>query len=164
MSTKAKEITVNMGEIKYSHKPAIFSCAGLGSCVLLFVYEPNSTISGVAHIMLPDYTAARPVDNKALYADTSTKLLIQKLLALGATQERLKAKIVGGANLFSWANSDEMARLGEFNIQKVKYELVKNRIYLAAEEVGGNMYKTARCNSLTGQIIIKVDKDNEKVI
>ena len=152
-----------MGEIKYSHKPAVFSCNGLGSCVLLFVYEPNSTISGVAHIMLPD-SSAGAVDNKALYADTSTRLLIQKLLALGATQEKLKAKIVGGANLFSWASSHQMTRLGENNIEKVKYELIRNRIYIAAEEVGGTMYKTARCNSITGQIINKVEKDHEKVI
>ncbi|RYE22235.1 MAG: chemotaxis protein CheD [Sphingobacteriales bacterium] len=164
MHTKEKEITVNMGEIKFSHKPAVFSCSGLGSCVLLFVYEPNSTISGVAHIMLPDSSSARDADNKALYADTSTKLLIQKLLSIGATQEKLKAKIVGGANLFSWANSHQMARLGEYNIDRVKTELIKNKIYIAAEEVGGTMYKTARCHSLTGKIVIKVEKDHEKVI
>ena len=164
MQKQAKEITVNVGEIKFSHKPAIFSCSGLGSCVLLFVYEPNSTISGVAHIMLPDSSNSRTLDNKALYADTSTSLLIQKLIAIGATQERLKAKIVGGANLFSWASSQEMTRLGEYNIEKVKYELIKNRIYIAAEEVGGTLYKTVRCHSLTGQIIIKTEKDREKVI
>jgi chemotaxis protein CheD len=161
---KPKEIAVNMGEIKCSSKPAIFSCSGIGSCVVLFLYEPNSAIGGVAHIMLPDFSQAGPGGNKGLYADTSPKLLIGKLLASGANPSRLKAKIVGGANLFDWASSSEMAALGRNNIQMVKQELLRHKIYLAAEEVGGYAYKTARFNSVTGYVTIKLDSEQHKII
>jgi chemotaxis protein CheD len=162
---RIQEIKVNMGEIKCSSKPAVFHCTGLGSCVALFMYELNTTIGGVAHIMLPEYSYASPAgDNKALFADTSTGLLIQKLVSRGANQEMLKAKIIGGANLFDFAGSPEMADLGKDNIHRVKRALQTNKIYLAAEALGGTAYKSAEFSLVTGQVRIRAEAEQEIVI
>jgi chemotaxis protein CheD len=162
---RAREITVNAGEIKCSNKPAVFHCVGIGSCVVLFMYELNTTIGGVAHMMLPQYSAAAPVaDNRALYADISPKILKQKLVARGADPSLLKAKIIGGANLFDFAVSTAMAELGKDNINKLKKSLQTNKIYLAAEVLGGSAYKSARFSLVTGQVRITAEANKEIVI
>ena len=159
------EIKVNAGEIKCSNKPAVFHCVGIGSCVVLFMYELNTTIGGVAHMMLPQYAATVSVaDNRALYADTSPGILMEKLVARGANPSLLKAKIIGGANLFGFAGSPEMADLGKDNIHRLKKSLQANRIYLAAEALGGNAYKSARFSLMTGQVKITAEANKEIVI
>lgn len=161
---KPVEITVRIGEIKCSRKPAVFSCSGLGSCVMLFVYDASTAIGGVAHIMLPKYTRNDTGVNEGHYANTSPAMLIQQVISSGANPLRLRAKIVGGANVFSWASSDHMAELGRENFEHVKKTLLENKIYIAAEEMGGPGYASVRCNSSTGEVIIKTDKETQKII
>jgi chemotaxis protein CheD len=157
---RVQDITVKMGEIKCSNKPAVFHCTGLGSCVALFMYELNTTIGGVAHIMLPQYSyIGSTTEHRGFYADTSTQILIQKLMARGANRELLKAKLIGGANLFGFAGSSKMAHLGRDNINRVKRELNSNRIYLAAEALGGSVYKSAKFSLVTGQVRIKAETE-----
>jgi chemotaxis protein CheD len=103
-------------------------------------------------------------NNTALYADTGAQMLLKKLDLLGANRNRLKAKIIGGGNLFAWASSEKMKGLGRSNIDMVRKELIANQIYIAAEEVGGNMYKSIRCHSTDGKVVIRTDKDLEKYI
>ena len=162
---RTPEITVNMGEIKCSNKPAVFHCVGIGSCVVLCMYELNTTIGGVAHIMLPNYGEAGPsAENRALYADTSPRILLHKLIARGANPSMIKAKLIGGANLFDFAGSPEMAELGKENVERVKKTLSKHRVYLAAEALGGRAYKSAQFTLETGQVKIKAEADKEIVI
>jgi chemotaxis protein CheD len=153
-----------MGEIKSSRKPAVFSCSGLGSCVMLFVYDASTAIGGVAHIMLPNYVRTDTGMGHGHYANTSPSILIQQLLASGANPARLRAKIVGGANVFSWATSDHMTELGRENFERVRKTLLENKIYIAAEEMGGPGYQSVRCNTSTGEVTIKTDKETLKVI
>jgi chemotaxis protein CheD len=162
---KAPEIRVSAGEIKCSNKPAVFQCVGIGSCVVLFMYELNTTIGGVAHMMLPRFSFATPAaENRALFADTSPKILKQKLVARGANPALLKAKIVGGANLFDFAGSPEMAELGKANISRVKKTLQADKIYLAAEVLGGSAYKSAHFSLVTGQVTIMAKANKEIII
>lgn len=162
---REQEITVNAGEIKCSNKPAVFHCMGIGSCVVLFMYELNTTIGGVAHMMLPRYVVTQNAgSNRALYADTSPRILMEKLIARGANRELLKAKLIGGANLFGFADSPQMADLGNDNITRVKKALQVNRIYLAAEALGGSEYKSAHISLATGQVRVRAEAEKEIVI
>jgi chemotaxis protein CheD len=161
--TTLKEIVVNTGEVKYSRYPVIFSSTGVGSCVVVFIYDVKRKIGGVAHIMLPILTQFSN-ENVGLFANTSTSLLISKLVDCGAETSTLKAKIIGGANIFDWAEGCEFSGLGKRNIENVKRELLRQKVYLAAEEVGGTAGKTVKCCTNTGQVLIKSEKFKETII
>lgn len=162
--TRVKEIVVNSGEVKYSSQPVIFSSTGIGSCVVLFIYEPWMKIGGVAHIMLPGDDSSKLSTKKAMFANTAPGYLVQRLVEYGAEVQDLKAKIVGGANLFEWADAHDMRNLGRYNIEVVKRELLKHKVYLAAEEIGGSSGKTVKCCTSTGRVYIRNDKVQVKVI
>jgi chemotaxis protein CheD len=159
-----KEIKVNTGEVKVSSTPAVFTSKGIGSCVVLFIYDPRKKIGGVAHIMLPGTQTSMLTMRKAMFANTAPSYLTSRLVENGADPAHLKAKIIGGGNMFDWADAEGMRNLGMKNIDQVKRELLRQKIYLAAEEIGGNSGKTVRCYTDTGQVHIKNDKAREKVI
>lgn len=153
-----------MGEIKTSKTAAIFVCVGIGSCIALFLFEPNLKIGGVAHIMLPDFKAFPNISNHAKFANTAPAILIERLNKMGAETVNLRAKIVGGANLFDWSDTEAMADLGNKNSEIVKKELINNKIYLRAQDTGGKLGKTARFNTMSGEVLIKVETGEQRVI
>jgi chemotaxis protein CheD len=159
----AREIIVNTGEVKYSSYPVIFSSTGVGSCVVVFIFDARRKIGGVAHIMLPRPTEFSG-ENVGLFANTSTSLLISSLINCGAEASTLSAKIIGGANIFEWAEGCGLSGLGKRNIENVKRELLRQKIYLAAEEVGGTNGKTVKCCTNTGKVFIKSEKIKERII
>jgi chemotaxis protein CheD len=159
-----KEITVNSGEVKFSNQPAMFTSMGIGSCVVLFIYEPWKKIGGVAHIMLPGDDKSHLTAKRALFANTAPSYLVSRLVECGAAPSDLKAKIVGGGNMFDWADAEGFRDLGKANVEQVKRELIKNKIYLAAEESGGDYGKTVKCCTSTGHVYIKNENVQQKVI
>lgn len=161
---RLKEIVVKSGEVKFSGQPAVFTSTGIGSCVVLFMYDPRKKIGGVAHIMLPGKDTDRLAIRKAVFANTAPAYLAEKLVENGADRVNLRAKIIGGANMFQWADAEEMRNLGRSNIEQVKRELLKEKIYLAAEECGGSSGKTVKCFTHNGQVHIKNEKVQAKVI
>jgi hypothetical protein len=68
--------------------------------------------------------------NEAKYADTAIGVLIDQLLKKGAQRRHLKAKIAGGAQMFQFASSNDLMRIGPRNVEAVKHELKKNGIPL----------------------------------
>lgn len=163
-SLELKEIIVKSGEVKFSSQPAVFTSTGIGSCVVLFIYDPKRKIGGVAHIMLPGKETDRVVIRKAVFANTAPAYLVEKLVENGAERVNLRAKIIGGGNMFHWADAEGMRNLGRSNIEQVKRELLKEKIYLAAEESGGSSGKTVKCFTHNGQVHIKNDMVKAKVI
>ena len=62
--------------------------------------------------MLPDSTQARSSDNPAKFADTGIPLMINDVVALGATKARLVAKLAGGAAIMQGTLVNELAIVG----------------------------------------------------
>ncbi|MBM3133397.1 MAG: chemotaxis protein CheD, partial [Chloroflexi bacterium] len=53
-ATQEKSFVANLGEIKISNDPeATISCLGVGSCIALCMYDPQTGVGGMAHIVLP---------------------------------------------------------------------------------------------------------------
>ena len=109
-------IKVGMADYKVGRSPATLISYGLGSCIGVSLYDPIRKIGGLLHIMLPDSTQARASDNPAKFADTGIPLMINDVVALGATRARLVAKIAGGAQMFSFSNATDIMRVGTRNL------------------------------------------------
>lgn len=157
-------IKVGMADYKIASHPNNLISYGLGSCVGIALYDSITKIGGLAHIMLPDSTQARNVENPAKFADTAIPLLLNDMLKAGAQKHRIIAKIAGGAQMFSFANITEIMRIGERNTEAVKNILRQASIQLAASDTGGNYGRTIELKNDTGILFIKTIDKGEKFL
>lgn len=143
MVEKFDIIKVGIADMNVVSAPNKIRTSGLGSCVGVVIYDQGKDIAGMVHIMLPDSSLSKagPL-NKAKYADTGVKELVDKLVRIGARLSMLKAKIAGGAQMFQFSNTSDLMRIGPRNVEAVKKELADLKIMIVAEDVGGNSGRT----------------------
>lgn len=140
---------LNINEVDVTGKPVIYTCYGLGSCIGLFLTDRVRSISGGAHIPLPDSTE----ESEWYGVSGMIDILLGKLQSMGSNLNCLRAKMTGGAHVF-----EGMTNIGEQNVQSVLQQLVNHRIFLAAKDVGGKVSRTARFNSVTGELKISTSE------
>jgi len=157
-------IKVGMADLAVCRTPQSLITIGLGSCVGICLYDPIVKVGGLAHIMLPDSTQARSIQNKAKYADTAIVVLIDKMLAKGVIKNRLVAKIAGGAQMFNFPGASSIMRIGERNVEAVKKKLQVLNISILAEDTGGNFGRTINFNPDNGKLFVKTINRGEKIV
>ncbi|MBP2642445.1 MAG: cheD [Firmicutes bacterium] len=158
----AELIKVGMADYKVGTNPALLISYGLGSCVGIALYDPVAKIGGLAHIMLPDSTQARSTENPAKFADTCLPIMLAELIKGGAIKSRITAKIAGGAQMFTFANTTDIMRVGERNSEAVREVLKRMDLRLIAEDTGGNYGRTVELNLGNGIFRIKTIDKGEK--
>lgn len=156
-------IHVGMAEYKIAKSPDLLMTAGLGSCVAACIFDAQLQIAGLAHVMLPTTTEnTRGHLNK--YADVLIQAMYSDLVKKGASRTRLKAKIAGGSQMFSFAGTSQVLKIGERNIEAVKNELHKLAIPILAEDVGGNSGRTVTFDITSGLFRIRTINQGERAI
>ncbi|NLD49829.1 MAG: chemotaxis protein CheD [Clostridiaceae bacterium] len=148
-------IKVGMADLQASSHPAVLTTLGLGSCVGIALYDNSTSIVGLAHAMLPDSKAARNSSNAAKFVDTAIDALLREMLKIGANRSRICAKLAGGAQMFSFSNSNDLMRIGFRNVVAAKEKLSQLRISILSEDTGGNFGRTIELDSSTGILLIK---------
>jgi chemotaxis protein CheD len=148
-------IKVGMADLNVIKAPGVLTTLGLGSCVGIALYDKSNRIAGLAHIMLPSSKEIKNNENKAKFADTGIELLIAKMIKEGAAKERLIAKIVGGAQMFSFNNNSSILKIGERNIQATKEKLEELNIRIISEDTGGNYGRTIELDAEDGSLLVK---------
>lgn len=163
MNKVSQIIKVGLAEIKKARPPQILRTSGLGSCVGVVVYDENTSVAAMAHVMLPDSALARDKHLRVgKYADTAVQSLLEMLSEHGINRTRLKAKIAGGSQMFQFQTDNEMMRIGKRNVEAVKEHLRNLGIKLVAEDVGGNVGRTIEFNPET--FVLTVKKVNNGII
>ena len=137
-------ISVGISDYKASRAPDKLVTYALGSCVGITLYDAMIHVGGLAHIMLPSSSLRTNgfVDDRMKYADTAIPDLIDELEYIGAKRSQLRAKIIGGANMFNTIGTSFVDTIGERNIEAVREALSKYEIPLVAEDVGANYGRT----------------------
>jgi chemotaxis protein CheD len=153
-----------MADYKVGSAPSTIISYGLGSCIGIALYDPQTKVGGLLHIMLPDSTQPRPTDNPAKFADTGLPLMLKDVLALGAVKTRLVAKIAGGAQMFAFQNATDIMRVGSRNAEAAKKILKDQGIKIIAEDTGGTYGRTVSIDLNTGVYKVKTIDKGEKEI
>lgn len=148
-------VKVGMADYKVGRAPSTLISYGLGSCIGISLYDPQTKIGGLLHIMLPDSTQSRPTDNPAKFADTGIPLMLKDVLELGASRSRLVAKIAGGAQMFAFSNTTDVMRVGFRNAEACKRILKELNIPIIGEDTGANYGRTVQINLEDGVYTVK---------
>jgi len=146
-----EEIEVPIADAVVREKPALLVCHGIGSCLAIMLYDPRSRVGGLAHVLLPDESFSRMKENPKKFADSAICWLIEETVNQGANRKALKAKIAGGASLFTSIKDP----IGKENLIRAKDTLAKERVVLVAEEVGGTRGRSVMFETATGITRVK---------
>jgi len=153
------KIGVRISETKVAKGDAVLVCYGLGSCVAVAIYDEEQEVGGMAHVLLPG--SPRPGDNPSKYSDTSIENLVEKIQKMGGARENMKAKVVGGANMFSWVSHETKKTIGERNARAVLKKLKEMNIRVVAEHTGGTQGRTVEFFAGKGALILRNARGEE---
>ena len=158
-------IRVGMADYKVGSAPATIISYGLGSCIGISIYDPQTKIGGLLHIMLPDSTEIRNNSNRFKFADTGITDMVAEMVKRGAVRSHMVAKIAGGAQMFAYGNTkSDMIRVGERNVIASKKKLEELKIPLIAEDTGDTYGRTVIFYPATGVFTIRAVGKPEKNI
>ncbi len=157
------ESTVGMGEIMVAESPNLLRAVGLGSCIAVTLYDRDTTIGGLAHIVLPCIEEAHNKSNPARFSDVAIGMMIDEMMVQGARIQNVRAKIFGGANMFpEIISSNSTMDIGMRNISAVREELEKHNIEIIAEEVGDHIGRTVLFDTGDGSVVVRTAHNGEK--
>lgn len=148
------EIVVNIADFAVTTGDAVLVTSGLGSCVAVALHDPVSRIAGLAHVLLPSAGFGPPSIHPAKYADTGVALLAEEMRRLGASQNRMVARLAGGARMFAALLSSGI-NMGQRNIDATRKALYKLGIPVVAEDVGGEYGRSVSVVASTGAMTVR---------
>lgn len=153
-----REEVIKIGEVRVFNRPVVMKCYGLGTCIGLFVKDRVTGITGGAHIFLPQ-AYINAAGDEGISAEDCVKLMLQQMKEKGASLETLRAKIVGGANPLM-----QFHEVGTKNTEAVLQALIRNKVFIAAMDVGGKVSRTAKFNAASEELVVhQLEKNTVKI-
>jgi chemotaxis protein CheD len=150
--SEPERVKVGIAEYEVTDGGAALTTSGLGSCVGVALYDSETRVAGLVHVMLP--VAEEMGDGKrAKFADTGTQQLIDEMQSIDADAGRITAKIAGGSDMLDF--SDSGSGIGDRNVEQVRETLAANDVPLVGEDVGGEHGRSLRLEAETGELIVK---------
>ena len=137
ISVEPKQIKVLIGQVHLTRPPHCLQTV-LGSCIGLVIYDPEIHLSGMAHVLLPSSEGKPRGALPGKYGDHAVECLVEGLLQHGASRNRLRSKIAGGARMFDHS-IDYRRDIGASNIASVEEALKRVGIPIVAHHVGGTL-------------------------
>ena len=150
-----EDIIVDTAQVKVTQTPNRLAALGVGSCIVITLYDPVLKVGAMAHTMLPDSTKSGPISNPFKFADLAIDAMLRKMESLGSQRQNMEAKIVGGANMFPSLGHASL-RSGEENVLAVKENLRKKGVPLAGEVVGGSVGRSVEFDTASGIVTVRV--------
>ncbi len=149
------ELKVGIGDLNVTLPPGRIITLGLGSCIGIAIYDSVNKVAGLAHIMLPNSNGFTNQSNPLKFADKAIPSLVDGMVKKGANKKFLKAKIAGGASMFSFGDKSPISDIGNRNGISVKEVLSKLGIPILSEDLGGSSGRTMIIEALDGKVFIR---------
>lgn len=150
---------VGMAEVKVAaHSDDVLIALGLGSCIGICAYDADARVAGMAHVVLPTGGAG---DTPGKFANTAVPELLRLMIEAGASEERIRVALTGGAQLFAANGANPRLDIGPRNTEAVKGELGKRACRLIAQDLGGSAGRTVQLFG-DGRIRVKTIGQGER--
>jgi chemotaxis protein CheD len=146
---------VNIAQIKIAKPPDVLCALGLGSCVGVVLYDPQSSVSGMLHVLLPSSKGVGSDQHSTKYANPGLLKLQEEVIRAGAQKSRLRAKLAGGAAVLVSTSSSGIA-IGKQNCEECLSMLTRMQIPIDGKDLGGTSGRSVYFE--TGKNIMRIKK------
>ncbi len=155
---------VGMAELRIAKAPDLLAVYGVGSCVIVAMFDPKTKIGGMSHVMLPDSAGLdQSRINPRKFADTAIPLLFQTLSHAGVFRGSIWAKVVGGAEMFP-PTEDYNIQIGARNAAACIKALDTLGVPLLAQDVGGAIGRSVEFDLSSGTLFVTTLGEERKEI
>ncbi len=154
---------VSIAQARIDQAPVVLKASGLGSCIAVGIYDPESRLGGMGHMLLPFRPKQAPLGSAGKYVDARIFQMVDELVRAGASREKLVAKIAGGANMFETTYQTLINSIGARNARSARETLVGLGLPLLGEDVGGNRGRTVEFDLATGNMMVYCAHDSEQL-
>ncbi|WP_448661354.1 chemotaxis protein CheD [Sphingomonas sp. CJ20] len=133
-----RRVSIVQGENAITGEAGVMISTLLGSCVAACLYDPVAKVGGMNHFLLGEPSADHTVSQSdmARYGVHAMELLINGMMAKGASRSRLQAHLYGGGNIVSG-----LGGIGHSNAAFARRFMETEGITIAHCDLGG---RTAR--------------------
>jgi chemotaxis protein CheD len=163
LSPEPADLRVKVADFAVSTEGTI-STIGLGSCVAIVLHDAAAQVGGLAHILLPSEAMSRDKTNPAKFPSTAVPLLMDEMRRLGASGDRIKAKIVGGASMFGNLIPPGGINIGERNVTAVRDVLAGNNVPIIGEDTGSDYGRSVFLYVLSGRVEVRSLRKGSRVL
>jgi len=130
-------LDIPMGGLGFSSPEKMVLQTFVGSCVAICLYDSVAKVAGMAHVMLPKNNTTEQIPKpEGKFVDVALTVLLEKLIKNGAKQNRLKAKMAGGASVFQTESNKNVFNIGVRNVDAIRAILGEKKIPIVSEDVG----------------------------
>ena len=150
-----RRLIVGIGELAVSNDPGdVIVTHALGSCVAVCLFDPEASVAGMLHFLLPDsrINPRRARVQPGVFADTGIPLLFQTAYRYGLHKRRTIVKLAGGAEVAQTASA--AFNTGRRNALAAKNVLWRNAVLISAEAFGGTLARTLHFSVADGRLRI----------
>ena len=159
-----EQVRVGIAEMRVERAPGLLVAYGLGSCIGIALYDPEAYLGGMAHTLLPGRREGGEAFRSSKFVDSAIGAMVAEMESLGASRERLWAKIFGGAAMFRFQREAADDGIGARNARVARETLSSLGIPLLAEDVGGCHGRTIEFDLGTGSILVRSLQQGEAVL
>lgn len=150
-----RRIIINVSDAKVSGDPSdVLVTYSLGSCIGVCLYDPATNVGGMLHYQLPDskMDPDRARGKPFMFADTGMRVLIEKLVAMGAKKKRMQIRIAGGASMDTGPKGFDIGKRNHLAFRRIMW---KNGMFVDAEDVGGFSPRNVYMDIADGTVTVK---------
>ncbi len=155
---------VGAGDLRVRAHEGRLAVLGLGSCVVVILYDKISRVGGLAHVLLPDPSYSTTPDRREMFATTAIPDLVSGMEEVGAHRSRIEARLVGGASMFRELLSPERPNIGDRNVSAARDALEGNGIPIIGEDVGGSFGRSVHFDVKDGQVRVSSARSDEHIV
>ena len=163
MTSLLADVRVKVADYAVRRGGDIIATIGLGSCVAIALYDPETRTGGLAHILLPNMSMSRETSNPAKFPETIVPIMLDEMRRLGASA-RISAKIAGGASMFGQLVNGTGINVGERNIVATREALAAAKIPLVAEDTGLDYGRSVYFHLSDGRVEVRSLKKGDRVL
>ncbi|MDB4886210.1 MAG: cheD [Gemmatimonadetes bacterium] len=165
MNVPHADVRVKVADYAVRQGSQVLATIGLGSCVAIILYDRDTRIGGLAHILLPTPLMSRETSNPAKFPETIVPLMLEEMRGLGVRPgSRVTGKIVGGASMFGQLVSGSGINVGERNVLATRDVLAAAGIPLLAEDTGLDYGRSVYFHLSDGHVDVRSLKRGDRVI
>ncbi|HSH02711.1 MAG TPA: chemotaxis protein CheD [Anaerolineae bacterium] len=149
---------VNLGEMKVCQEPdSVLAAYGIGSCVVICIFDPKVKIAGMLHALLPTNPSQVVGEvNPYKYVDQGVPLLISAIEKRGGQRRDFLTFLCGGASVLRTpVELGPLLQIGERNVVAARAVLKEERLRIKVSDVGGEHGRTVRFFVENGRLTIR---------
>ncbi len=150
-----RRIIISVSDAKVSGDPSdVLVTYSLGSCIGVCLYDPATNVGGMLHYQLPnskmdpDRAKAKPF----MFADTGMRILVEKLVSMGAKKKRMQIRIAGGASMDTGPKGFDSGKRNHLAFRKIMW---KNGMFVDSEDVGGFSPRNVYMDMADGAVTVR---------